>query len=93
MKGYETDTSAPVLLFVQFLGRVVVTGTDSIHIWQPSKHDRLDCCYSKLAHENNFENATHFSVPTAQAATVLSCLQRNETDIPIRRSDNGNKKV
>jgi hypothetical protein len=91
MKGYETGTSAPVVVFFQFLGRVKTTGTDSIHIWQPSQLDRLDCCYSKLAYENNFENATRCSVQRAQAATALSCLQRNETDIPICRSDNGKK--
>jgi hypothetical protein len=91
MKGYETGTSTPVVVFVQFLGRVETAGTVSIHTRQPSELDRLDCCYSKLAHENNFENETHFSVQTPQAAIVLSYLQQNETDIPIPRSDNWNK--
>ena len=91
MKGYETDTSAPVLVFVQLLGRVETTGIISIHIWQPSKLDLLYCCYLKLAYENNFENAMHCNVETAQAVTVLPCLQRNEIDTPQCRSDNGNK--
>jgi hypothetical protein len=41
MKGYETGTSAHVVVFVQFLGRVDTTGKDSTHIGQPSKLDRL----------------------------------------------------
>ena len=91
MKGYETGTFAPVFVFVQFLVRIETTGTESIHIWQPSKLVRLDCLYSKLANKNNFEIAMHCIAQTAQVATVLSCLQRNETDIPICRSVKGNK--
>ena len=98
MKGYETGISSPVVVFFQFLGRVETTGIESIHIWQPSNLDRSEFCYSNLAHENDFENAKHFSVKqilprtqTAQAATVLTCFQLNETDIPTCRSENGNE--
>jgi hypothetical protein len=78
-------------VFVQFLGSIETTGTDSNHIWQTSNLDRLDYCYSKLAHEDNFEIETHFGVQTAKEDTVQSCFQSNETDIPTCRSGNGSK--